>query len=53
MKPRGGADRGQGRKPLSESGTMLVASIRLTKPQKKKLDQLGGAQWVRKKIDEA
>jgi hypothetical protein len=46
-------DRGQGRKPLSGSEPTTSMTIRLTKTQREKLRWLGGAQWVRDKIDRA
>lgn len=50
---RGGAGRGQGRKPVKEGEDTVTASIRVTTPQREKLDRLGGAAWVREKIDRA
>lgn len=49
----GGPGRGQGRKPLQEGQTTVVAHIRMTEPQKDKLDRLGGPKWVRERIDKA
>lgn len=50
---RGGPGRGQGRKPVETSNAMLPVSIKMTAEQKEKLQQLGGAPWVRDKIDRA
>ena len=50
---RGGAGRGQGRKPKEHSEAMAPVSIKMTAPQKEKLKRLGGAPWVRDKIDKA
>jgi hypothetical protein len=49
---RGGAGRGQGRKPLHEVA-MKPVSIKMTDAQKEKLDKLGGAAWIRARIDRA
>jgi hypothetical protein len=50
---RGGPGRGQGRKPKLESDAMQPVSIKMTEPQKAKLTRLGGAPWVRDRIDKA
>jgi hypothetical protein len=50
---RGGAGRGQGRKPLSEQTPLVQVNVKMLPKQKEKLTRLGGAPWVRKKIDEA
>ena len=50
---RGGPGRGQGRKPLSPEGPMVPVTLKMTEPQKEKLKRLGGAPWVRQKIDKA
>jgi hypothetical protein len=50
---RGGAGRGQGRKPLAEGEQTVTASIKMTATQKDKLNRLGGAAWVRARIDRA
>ena len=49
-KKHGGAGRGQGRK-LAGKQKMVVAPIRLEPEQKDKLQRLGGAKWIRRKID--
>ncbi|ODU52916.1 hypothetical protein ABT09_02305 [bacterium SCN 57-13] len=45
--------RGPGRKPLSEEAETVMMPIRMTVPQRDKLKRLGGAQWVRDRIDKA
>lgn len=49
----GGAGRGQGRKPLAPGEDTVPVTIRMTGEQKEKLKRLGGAQWVRTRIDDA
>ena len=44
-------DRGQGRKPIEPGQRMVVVPIRLTAAQKATLKTLGGAKWVREKLD--
>lgn len=50
---RGGAGRGQGRKPNPDSIETVPFAIRMTMAQRDKLQRLGGAPWVREKIDKA
>lgn len=50
---RGGPGRGQGRKPLEEGVETVPVTIRMTATQKAKLALLGGAKWVRARIDRA
>ena len=50
---RGGAGRGQGRKPLSQDTPTVPVSIKMTIEQKDKLQRLGGPSWVRERIDKA
>jgi hypothetical protein len=50
-KKRGGAGRGQGRKPLVK-GPAVSFQVRVSQEQRDKLLRLGGGKWVRKKIDE-
>lgn len=50
---RGGAGRGQGRKPLEAGNPTVVATVKMTTSQKEKLGRLGGAPWVRDRIDKA
>lgn len=42
-----------GRKPLVEGTVALPVTIKLTPQQKDKLQRLGGAPWVRARIDKA
>jgi hypothetical protein len=50
---RGGAGRGQGRKPSSTTVKTVPVAIRMTVEQRDKLQRLGGAPWVRDRIDKA
>ena len=50
---RGGPREGAGRKPTPEAESMKVGSIRLTQAQWDKLARLGGAAWLRDRIDKA
>jgi hypothetical protein len=50
---QGGAGRGQGRKPLAPGEKSITVGIRMTNSQREKMDALGGAPWVRDKIDKA
>jgi len=50
---RGGAGRGQGRKPIKAGDVTVTVSLRLTTAQRAKLEALGGAAWVRERIDRA
>jgi len=50
---RGGPGRGQGRKPVAEGEQTVTVSLRMTEAQREKLQRLGGAEWVRQKIDKA
>lgn len=45
-------DRGQGRKPKAPEQRMVVVPLRMTPEQKAKLTTVGGAKWVRAKLDE-
>lgn len=49
----GGPGRGQGRKPVKEGEQTISTTLRMTKHQRDKLGRLGGAEWVRERIDEA
>lgn len=53
QKQRGGPGRGQGRKPVKQGEETVTVSLRMTTSQRDKLARLGGAEWVRKKIDKA
>jgi len=48
---RGGTGRGQGRKPVAEGQPTVTVSLRMTEAQRDKLALLGGAEWVRNRID--
>ena len=50
---RGGPGRGQGRKPIKAGQDTVTVSLRLTTAQRAKLEALGGAAWVRERIDKA
>ena len=50
---KGGAGRGQGRKPVKQGEETVTLSLRVTVAQREKLARLGGAEWVRGKIDRA
>jgi hypothetical protein len=47
------SDRGQGRKPIQEGADTVTVSLRMTTSQRDKLQRLGGAAWVRERIDKA
>ena len=49
----GGARPGSGRKPILEGAVAVPVTVNLTPPQRDKLQRLGGAPWVRDKIDKA
>ena len=49
----GGPGRGQGRKPVKQGEETVTFSLRMTPEQRAKLARLGGAEWVRQKIDRA
>jgi len=53
LKQRGGPGRGQGRKPIKEGQDTVTVSLRMTEAQRDKLSLLGGAEWVRQRIDKA
>ena len=51
---RGGAGRGQGRKPIAKDGELMRArTVRMTDEEWEKCKRLGGAAWVRAKIKAA
>ena len=50
---RGGPNRNQGRKPISGTDQTVTVSLRLTTSQRAKLVTLGGAAWVRDRIETA
>ncbi len=47
------ADDSRGRPPLPDADVMKPVSIYMKAAQREKLQRLGGAPWVRKKIDQA
>jgi hypothetical protein len=47
----GGARPGAGRKPLAAGEETVTYTVRLTVAQRDKLEALGGAAWLRKRID--
>ena len=51
MTTRGGPGRGQVRKPVKQGEETVTISLRMTPEQRAKLARLGGAEWVRTKID--
>ena len=52
-KRHGGPGRGQGRKPVKSGEPTISVTLRMTPSQRDKLGRLGGAGWVRDRIDEA
>jgi hypothetical protein len=50
---RGGAGRGQGRKPIAQGVESVIIPIRATPEQREKFHALGGAAWFRKVLDRA
>jgi hypothetical protein len=52
MASRGGSGRGQGRKPIKSGEKTVTVSVRMTQQQRIKLNLLGGAKWIREKIDQ-
>lgn len=50
---RGGYREGAGRKPIYADQPMKLFTCRLTEDQIAKLNALGGAQWLRERIDRA
>jgi hypothetical protein len=49
----GGARSGSGRKPLQAGITTVPVTVKMTELQRAKLQRLGGATWVRDRIDKA
>ena len=49
----GGARSGSGRKPLQAGVATVPVMVKMTELQKAKLQRLGGAPWVRDRIDKA
>ena len=52
MTPKGGFRPGAGRKPEGDEA-MVPVTLKMQPAQREKLQRLGGAAWVRKKIDQA
>ncbi len=52
-KQHGGPGRGQGRKPVKQGEETVTLSLRVTVAQREKLARIGGAEWVRDRIDKA
>ncbi len=52
-KKRGGSRPGSGRKPLEDGLETVIYPVRMSTRQREKLLQLGGAPWVRDRIDKA
>lgn len=50
---RCGPGRGQGRPPVKAGEETQTVSLRMTQAQREKLERLGGAKWVRERIDRA
>jgi hypothetical protein len=50
---KGGARDGAGRKALPDGEAMVPVTVNMRPAQREKLQRLGGAPWVRKKIDAA
>ena len=53
IKGRGGPGRGQGRKSLGGTEATVSFPVKMTESQRDKLKRLGGAPWVREKVDKA
>ena len=51
-KKRGGAGRGQGRKPLGTKPSVVIQA-RVTEEQRDTYLSVGGSKWLRQKLDEA
>ena len=49
----GGKRRGAGRPAISPGMPTVSYNLRLTEAQRDKLEQLGGAQWLRDRINKA
>ena len=50
---RGGAGRGQGRRPIKPGEDTVTVSLRMAISQRAKLKRLGGGAWFRQQIDAA
>lgn len=49
----GGAREGAGRPRLQEGADTVVVSTKMSTAQRDKLQRLGGAPWIRERIDKA
>jgi hypothetical protein len=49
----GGMRPGSGRKRLQAGVSTVLVGVKMTEPQRAKLQRLGGAHWVRDRIDRA
>lgn len=49
----GGSRPRAGRKPIQPGERTVIWSMKMSQPQRDKLDRLGGAEWVRERIDKA
>jgi hypothetical protein len=52
-KQRGGTGRGQGRKPLAVGEKPVTVGTVLTRKQAARFKAIGGAKWLRGKLDES
>lgn len=52
-KQAGGVRAGSGRKPLDPDAPTVPVMVKMSTTQRDKLKRLGGAPWVRQKIDKA
>lgn len=52
LRGRGGAGRGQGRKRIKDEEPSVMITLRVTPSQRQKVKALGGAKWIRAKIDQ-
>lgn len=50
---RGGAGRGQGRKPLMQGQRTVSTTVRMPEPLREKYRRLGGAEWMRQALEAA
>lgn len=51
IKGQGGPGRGQGRRPVQHGERTVTVSLRMTERQRERLREMGGAGWVRDRID--
>lgn len=52
-KPHGGPRPGSGRPAIKPGQETVTVSLRMTQAQRDKLEKLGGAAWLRGRIDKA